>query len=331
MLKMAPPPHATRFPAPSSAAMEFLIPHSELPLSALLGLTPKEGAPHGTGLSIVGGPGIGGGNQIWTRPTTSLPRYHGGSMPKNYRLRLYGHRGASAHLPENTLPAFEKALADGANALEIDIHRTSDGHFVVAHDPGGERLAGVNEEICALCLDHVKRWDVSTTDARDLDHHCVPTLEEVLEAFPDTPLSIDHKPNDPVSVPALLELIARHGAEDRVTLASFSVDVVNRIRQLGYPGRTALTKSEIAWLRFLPTALARRMVVGNAAQIPTHSGPIRLDTRHFLEKCRALGIRADYWVVNDPDEAKALLDAGATGIITDDPALIAPVFRERET
>ncbi len=122
-------------------------------------------------------------------------------MSRNFRLRLYGHRGASAHLPENTLPAFERALADGANALEIDIHRTSDGHFVVAHDPDGGRLAGVHEQICAHCLDTSGRWDVSTTDARDLDHHCVPTLEEVLEAFPDVPLSIDHKPCDPVSVP----------------------------------------------------------------------------------------------------------------------------------
>lgn len=252
-------------------------------------------------------------------------------MSRNFRLRLYGHRGASAHLPENTIPAFERALADGANALEIDIHRTSDGHFVVAHDPDGERLAGVNEQICSLCLDQVRRWDVSTTDARDLEHHCVPTLEEVLEAFPEVPLSIDHKPGDPVAVPELLELLARHNAEDRVTLASFSVDVVNRIRRLGYRGRTALTRSEIVWLRFLPTTLARRLVVGNAAQIPTHSGPIRLDTRRFLKKCQSLGIRADYWVVNEADEARKLLDAGATGVITDDPAVIAPVFQERNT
>ncbi len=243
-------------------------------------------------------------------------------------LRLYAHRGASALVPENTLEAFERALADGATALELDIHRTSDGHFVVAHDPHGLRLAGVPDHICALCLDDVKRWDVSTTDVRDLGHHAVPTLEEVLEAFPNVPMSVDHKPGDLGAVPDLLELLARHGAEDRVTLASFSVQVMGRIRSLGYPGRTALTRPEIVWLRFLPTALARKLVAGDAAQIPTHSGPIRLDGTRFLEKCRKLGIRTDFWVVNDPAQARSLLDAGATGVMTDDPALIAPVFRE---
>lgn len=255
----------------------------------------------------------------------------GAMSETTFRLRLYGHRGASALLPENTLPAFEKALADGANALELDIHRTVDGHFVVAHDPHGERLAGVRQEICTLGLDQVKCWDVSTTDCRNLECHTVPTLEEVLEAFPEVPMSIDHKPGDPASVPDLLELLARFGAEDRVTLASFSGKVVGRIRKLGYRGRTALTRPEIVWLRFLPTALARKIIAGDAAQIPTHSGPIRLDGTRFLEKCRRLGIRTDFWVVNDPTEARTLLNLGATGIMTDDPALIAPVFRERTT
>jgi len=243
-------------------------------------------------------------------------------------LRLYAHRGASAHVPENSLEAFEKALADGANALELDIHRTRDGHFVVAHDPHGRRVAGVPDHICNLCLEDVKRWDLSTTDARDLRHHAVPTLEEVLVAFPKVPLSVDHKPDNPGAVPDLLELLARHGAEERVTLASFSSRVVSRIRGLGYRGRTALTRPEIVWLRFLPAPLARKFIAGDAAQIPTHSGPIRLDGVRFLEKCRLLGIRTDYWVVNDPAEARTLLDAGATGVMTDDPAIIAPVFRD---
>lgn len=245
-----------------------------------------------------------------------------------HELRLYGHRGASAHLPENTLPAFERALADGANALELDIHRTADRHFVVAHDPHGQRLAGVAEHIRTVDIDTVKKWNLSATDSRFVERHAVPTLDEVLAAFPKVPMSIDHKPDNPDSVPDLLELLACHSAEDRVTLASFSGRVVERIRSLGYRGRTALTKTEVALLRFLPTALARRFVAGNAAQIPTHSGLVRLDGKRFLGKCRSLGIRADFWVVNDPHEARSLLEAGATGIMTDDPAAIAPVFKE---
>jgi len=247
-----------------------------------------------------------------------------------HSLRLYGHRGAPAHLPENTLPAFERALADGANSLEIDVHPTADGHFVVAHDPDGQRMAGVAERIKTSTLDQVKKWNVAAGAGRDgLDHHTVPSLAETLGAFPDVPMSIDLKPDDPEAVASLLEVVARHGAEDRVTLASFSTRVVHRIRRLGYPGRTTLSKSEVALLRFLPAVLAKNFVSGNSAHIPVRHGAIRLDGRRFIARCRALGLRVDYWVVDDPEEARRLLDAGATGIMSDDPAAIAHVFRDR--
>jgi glycerophosphoryl diester phosphodiesterase len=248
---------------------------------------------------------------------------------KGFRLRLYGHRGAPAHLPENTLPAFERALADGANSLEIDVHPTADGHFVVAHDADGQRMAGVSESIKSCTLDQVKRWNVATGMGRtDLDRHTVPTLAETLEAFPDVPLSIDLKPDEPDAVPPLLEVVARHGAEDRVTLASFSTRVVQRMRILGYPGRTTLSKLEVGLLRFMPAAIARRFITGNCAHIPVEHSGIRLDGARFIARCRALGLRVDYWVVDDPREARKLLERGATGIMSDDPALIAPVFNE---
>lgn len=251
-------------------------------------------------------------------------------ISRRHQLRLYGHRGAPAHLPENTLPAFERALADGANALEIDVHATADGHFVVAHDADGRRMAGVPEHIRSITLDQVKRWNVAAGSGRgDLGHHTVPSLAETLQAFPGIPMSIDLKPDDPGAVPALLEVVARHGAEDRVTLASFSARVVRRIRALGYPGQTTLSKFEVGLVRFLPKALARRNISGDAAHIPVVHSRIRLDGRRFIARCRALGLRVEYWVVDDPEEARRLLDLGATGIMSDDPGLILPVFDER--
>lgn len=246
-----------------------------------------------------------------------------------HELRLYGHRGASAHLPENTLPAFERAIADGADALELDVHLTSDRHVVISHDPDGRRLAGEPDHIRLVTLERVRRWRLKAGGDASSRYH-VPTLGEVLEAFPAVPMSIDLKPDDPRAVPELLEVLARHGAEEQVILASFSTRVVRRIRGLGYRGWTALTRPEVVALRFLPVPLARRLIAGQAAQVPVRSGPVRLDGRPFVARCRRLGLRVDYWVVNDPLQARALLDAGATGVMTDDPAAIAPVFRERQ-
>jgi len=243
-------------------------------------------------------------------------------VTRRFRLRLYAHRGASARAPENTLAAFEIALADGANALELDVHRTADGHFVVAHDPDGVRMADCNEQIAKVTLNEIRNWTAGGEG--------VPTLTEFLQSFPDTPVSIDLKPNDPSSVGPLLEVLSAHDAESTATVASFHDHLVRQARRMGWTGRTALTRTEVAALRLAPFAIVRRIVQGHAAQIPVRSGVIRLDRPAFLKRCRRLGIRVDYWVVNDPNEAHTLLEAGATGLMSDDPALLAPVFRDFE-
>ncbi len=244
-------------------------------------------------------------------------------MSQHIELRLYGHRGAPAHAPENTIAAFERALADGANALELDIHATCDGHFVVAHDPDGWRMAGNLERIAEVTLDRVRRWRLGPDGQR------MPTLYEVLESFAGVPMSIDLKPDRPEAVPPLLEVLSRYGAEDDVTLASFNTRVVREIRRRGYRGRTTLSRAEVALLRFLPLAIARRRIAGQAAHVPVRHGAVRLDGGRFTARCRALGLRLEYWTIDEPHEARRLLETGATGIMTDDPAAIAPVFRER--
>jgi glycerophosphoryl diester phosphodiesterase len=244
-----------------------------------------------------------------------------------HELLIFGHRGASALLPENTVEAFERALADGANALEMDVHRTADGHFVVIHDPDGLRTAGVGDLVADSSLSQVKRWDpgVGFVDAegrrpfagRGLE---VPTLADVLEIFKEVPLSIDLKPASRQDVPPFLELLARHGAEGHVTICSFHERVTAAVRALGYPGRTALTRLEVAAVWTLPLHVCRRLVRGHAFQVPRRAGPLRLDRKRLMRRCHTLGLRADFWVVNEPDCAAALVAAGATGVMTDNPA-----------
>ena len=65
---------------------------------------------------------------------------------------------------------------------------------------------------------------------------------------------------------------------------------------------------------------------GTAAQIPTHAGPLRFDRTAFIAKCHSVGLRVDFWVIDEPAEAKRLLDLGADGIMTNDPAKLRSVF-----
>jgi glycerophosphoryl diester phosphodiesterase len=240
-----------------------------------------------------------------------------------HALRLYAHRGASAELPENTMAAFRRALEIGVDALETDVHMTRDGHVVVSHDADGLRRAGVARPIRAVTLEELRGWDVG-------DGHRMPTLEEVLVAFPEVPFNIDIKQAEPSMVRPLLRLLERLGAEERVTLAAFHMRTLLTVRALGYRGPTSLPKAEVLTMLYAPTSLFRLVPLrGQAAQLPVSAGRMRFDTTDVVARCHRLGLRLDYWTVNDPAEAERLLDLGADGIMTDDPRAIAPVFAER--
>jgi glycerophosphoryl diester phosphodiesterase len=250
---------------------------------------------------------------------------------------LYAHRGATAEEPENTLPAFRKALEVGADAIETDAHMTLDGHVVLSHDTTGERMAGIPLEIRRTALVDLTRWDVgwgfvSTGSGRSERPFAgrgyrMPTLDEVLEALPDVVFNVDAKQRRPSMVEPLLQTIARHRAEDRVRVASFHAATLREVRARGYRGETGLAQLEVARLIFTPTPLLRLAPLGGQrAQVPTRVGRIPLARLRFIEKCHALGIRVDFWTIDDPAEAQRLLELGADGVMTDDPRPVAEVF-----
>ena len=100
-------------------------------------------------------------------------------MPKA-GVRVYAHRGASRELPENTMAAFRRALELGADALETDLHATADGVLVTSHDPDGARVFRVARRIADCRWSEVREWGV-------------PSLEEVVRAFPGVPINVDLK------------------------------------------------------------------------------------------------------------------------------------------
>lgn len=255
---------------------------------------------------------------------------------------LYGHRGASIELPENTLPAFRRALELGADALESDVHLTRDGHVVLSHDPDGRRMAGVDRAIAASSLDEVKRWDagwgfIDTEGGRPFAGQGieVPTLEETLRAFPDIRLNLDIKQTTPGMVEPLLALLDRCKASSRVQLGSFSNDNVQAVLSAGYPGEVALSRDELVVLFFAPFRALRgwRAVKGGQrrAQVPVRAGPLRLGSARFIEKCHRLSVAVDYWTINDPELARRLLSRGADGIMTDDVATVLPAMPRDRT
>jgi glycerophosphoryl diester phosphodiesterase len=250
-----------------------------------------------------------------------------------HERRLYAHRGASAERPENTLPAFARAVEIGVSALELDVHLTRDGHLIVAHDDTAQRMAGARAAWGALDLADARRLDVgwgfvAPDGSRPFAGHGihVPLFEEVLDAFPRMRLNVDIK-RDERAIAIMLDLVERRRAVERVTIASFKTAIALAVRRRGYRGETVLSQGEVVSLLALPALAWRQLpLTGNAAQVPVRQGPLRFDRPAFIAKCHSLGLRVDYWTVDDPGEAARLLELGADGIMTNDPAALHGLF-----
>lgn len=249
-------------------------------------------------------------------------------------FRVYAHRGACAELPENTLPAFARALELGCDALETDVHVTRDGHVVVHHDATGLRTAGEGRPVAAVSLAEIRRWDAGRAlvlrgQPQVGRGFVVPTLEELLDAFRDAPINVDIKAPGPAAVARVIGVVRDHGATDRVTLTSVSDATCRAIARAGYPGPIGLGRDQALVAVFAPLAMARRLRgAGSALQIPWRYRGLRFDRPRVVARAHALDLRVDYWTVDDPARARAIAALGADGLMTDDPAAVVPALRD---
>ena len=252
------------------------------------------------------------------------------------RPLLYGHRGAAGVAPENSYVSFATALADGASALELDVHRTRDGEVVVFHDDDGRRMAHVAARIAEVDFKELAGWDLGHGFAGDTAFVgrglTPPLLRDVIRGFRGVPINIDLKSHDPRLREATIALITQEDAVERVVIASFHDDVIDAVHDSGSAVRTSLGKRGVQVLRLAPMFIVKRALRrhiergGTRVQIPPQAGGIRLDSAAFIARCHALGFAVDYWVINDVTQARELLARGADGLISDHPARLAPLF-----
>ncbi|MBT3220928.1 MAG: glycerophosphodiester phosphodiesterase [Proteobacteria bacterium] len=246
-------------------------------------------------------------------------------------MRIYAHRGAAAEFPENTMAAFERAISLGVDALELDVHSTVDGVVVVAHDPDGRRMAGEQAYLRDTPWSQVCTWDVGWGFLHDGERtraecgHRMPQLADVLGAWPDISLNIDVKQESPSIVAAVLKVIREHNAEERTLLASFSQQTMDGIRSAGYGGPTGCTQKEVV-RQVLLGRFGR--VPGQRVQVPVRHGRFQLASSWFIRRCQRHGKAVDFWTIDEPEVARLLVDLGADGLMTNDPATILPVVME---
>ncbi|MBI2243078.1 MAG: glycerophosphodiester phosphodiesterase [Nocardioides sp.] len=240
----------------------------------------------------------------------------------------FAHRGGAYHPEieglENTLAAFQHAIALGYDYLEIDVHVTRDGVLLAFHDTVLDRVTDRSGEIGALTHAEVRRALVGGREA-------VPALAELFDAFPHARFNIDLKSDG--AVPALAEFLAARQAWGRVLVGSFSPRRIRLFRSLTADRvPTAATPVEIALFRFLPSARLAALLSrcrSAALQVPHRRGRVTIATAGLVRRAHAAGRHVHVWTIDDPDEMRVLLERGVDGLFTDRTDILKAVLTER--
>lgn len=235
------------------------------------------------------------------------------------RVLNLAHRGARETAPENTLPAFERALEMGADGFELDVHLTYDDVPVVIHDFDLSKTTDSEGSSTEYTLEQIREVDAGSHFSAEFAGTPIPTLGEVFEAFPEAIVDIELKSltfENTGLERAVFDVIREHGAEARIIISSFNPLCLRRMRklapelpigQLNDPDLPFLLRKGLLLWRVKRQALHPYYTMVNAALVASAHRKNR---------------RVNVWGAKEPDDLKRLLELGVDGFITDRPDVL---------
>lgn len=227
----------------------------------------------------------------------------------------FAHRGGASDAPENTMPAFQRAVDLGYIYMETDVHVTRDGRLLAFHDDDLSRTCGIQGLISELDFAEVSQARVNGTEP-------IPLLEDLITTWPNVHLNIDCKSDQ--ALQPLEARLAKGDLFDRVCIGSFSDKRLNHLRDtFGEKLCTSMGPRDVTKLRlgsWVRTTGKFRNI--HAAQVPVSQGPLTIVDKTFVEAAHRAELQVHVWTIDDPIEMKRLLDLGVDGIMTDRPEIL---------
>ena len=222
---------------------------------------------------------------------------------------IIGHRGASVDAPENTLYAFNLALEQGADGVELDVQLSGDGELVVFHDWTVERLTDGTGRVADLSLAELQSLKLP-------EEQQIPTLDEVFETFGARPLynveiKVEGRGDFGVET-AVADRIQAHHLENRVIVSSFNLGSVRRAR------RVLPRATPVGLLWYKRWRNYGHFLISAQADHPDAA----IVNEAYMAWAKKCGLKVNVWTVDDPEQAKQLMALGVDGIITNKPQFI---------
>ena len=256
------------------------------------------------------------------------------------RPLVFAHRGGCALGPENTLVAFDRGMAAGADGLELDVHLSADGIAVVHHDVTLDRTTDRFGPIAAKTAAELRAVDAACRFVRAdgvrpypnpgpgpgngnaLTH--IPTLAEVLRRYPDALIIVEMKVDSEAMGQAVAEDVRAAGAVGRVCAAGYGLRSLRAVRQALPEIVTSASHAEVrlalyrSWGRW-PV----RRAAYDVYQVPEFAGRLRVVSPTFIRHAHEAGLKVQVWTVNEQPDMDRLLSWGVDALISDRPDLAA--------
>ena len=238
-------------------------------------------------------------------------------------VELIAHRGASHDAPENTLAALRLGWEQGADADELDIYLTKDGHVVAIHDATTKRTTGVDKKVADSTLEELRALDSGSFKGPQWVGEKIPTLADALATLPDGKRMFIEIKCGPEVLPALETVMKASGKKaEQLVIIGFGYETVRLAKE-------RLPQAPVYWLASykedkktgelpkIKDLIAQTKKAGLDGLNLHYKFPIDAD---FVATVKGEGLKLYTWTVNDPAIAQQLAKAGVDGITTDRPA-----------
>ena len=251
------------------------------------------------------------------------------------KVNVISHRGANFFAPQNTLPAFEKAIELNVDGFETDVHLTKDGVPVLCHNYTVNATSDNKGSITNYTLEEIRQFDFGSYFSPSYVGTPIPTVEEFLELFSKSNvkiLNIELKsPKDKTEteiVRKTVDLVRSFGLVENLLISSFNPALLVEAKEYEPNCKTGLLYSpdkRVAWtIAKDPIKYAKNI---GADALHPHELYV---SRNYIERAHAEGLIVNTWTINKPKTIEKMLEWGADGIITNHPDLVQHFIRLRE-
>ncbi|HHW74205.1 MAG TPA: glycerophosphodiester phosphodiesterase [Firmicutes bacterium] len=242
------------------------------------------------------------------------------------RIVVLGHRGSPREAPENTLPSFRRALEQGADGVELDVHLTCDGALVVFHNYTLSGTTGSRGFLAKRTLKELKELDAGSSFSREYAGTPIPTFTEVVEGLDKRAFimieikSYLGRANEDVAR-AVAAAVAKHDLYERAVVSSFNPRILKKVKESD-------SRIPVGFLHHLPfpgfSGKSCALFPGRLEVLhPLH----RIVSARYMERARRLGCRVIPWTVNSAADLQKILPLGVDGVITDYPGAISDALQ----